>query len=31
MKKNITKVENIKTIGETINKSNLECKDTICL
>lgn len=30
-KKNITKVENIKTIGETINKSNLEFKDTICL
>lgn len=30
-KKNITKVDNIKPIVETIKESNLENKDKICL
>lgn len=30
-KKNITKVENLKTIAETIKESNLENKNKICL
>lgn len=30
-KKNITKIENIKTVAETIKESNLESKDKICL